>query len=68
MDWFYIAIFRKIGPFFLIVVLKFKFIGRKMKFRNKNIYFQKKISYIYYWTYQRGALIIVVMQKELIKE
>ena len=39
-----------------------------MKFRNKNIYFQKKISYIYYRTYQRGALIIVVMKKELFKE
>ena len=64
----YVTVFEKTGLFFLFLVLKFKIYGQKMKFRNKIIYFQKKFSYIYYRTYQRGALIIVVMQKELIKE
>ena len=64
----YVTVFEKTGLFFLFLVLKFKIYGQKMKFRNKIIYFQKKFSYIYYRTYQRGALIIVVMKKELIKE
>ena len=48
----YVTFFEKMGWFFLFLVLKFKIYGRKMKFRNKNIYFQKKISYIYYRTLQ----------------
>jgi hypothetical protein len=44
----FVTISEKMGLFFAFFVLKFKICGQKMKFRNKNIYFRKKFSYIYY--------------------